>query len=267
MAEPEARPPIDVRKYVSTLYGKRARIEIAAAAQDEDDWGDEPLPAVSDTQAAFLLLRAEFPQAMRDLRLPPIVLKHQLNTIVHSASAVDQTVESLRRSKTIISFSTGGSRNEQALVLVEDYRLHVQQWAAASKESQLAERFLTAILSGSPAISLEKTALKKAMKCHDEEVSRLVRLGVLTRRDEGSLWLAIPNMGIFVSNLLSGRTEVVKMLQRSKFKELLRTALMAREVKRTKLGMKYLLDDLLGSETLTCSTSASGDILRLKPDH
>jgi hypothetical protein len=262
-----ARPPIDAKKYLPKVYGKRPRIDQAhewAGAAADGTHTEEPLPSIDDTHAAFLLARSEFPPALAAQRVPPIVLKHQLNTLVQSASVVDRSLDQLRRTHIIVVVNTGTGRNELGLLDFADYCKHTSDWAASSNDGPLATRFLAILSHLPPALSYDKAAIMKALACKEDTVSKLIRLGVLTRRDETSLWLALPNMGVFVSNLIDGRKEIKKMLTRSKFKELLKSTLLSRELRSTCLGVKYLVADLLGSEVICASPSSSGDILRIK---
>ena len=44
---------------------------------------------------------------------------------------------------------------------------------------------------------------------------------MLTVRDVGSWWLAIPNAGIFIKNFVRGRKATLMMIKKSKYREVL----------------------------------------------
>ena len=79
----------------------------------------------------------------------------------------------------------------------------------------------------------------------------LVNCGLLVVRDIGkaaSWWFAIPSVGPFVKQLAKGRNSLLQMIKRAKHQELLQSELEARKLSTSKLGMKYHLHDILGSE-------------------
>ena len=51
--------------------------------------------------------------------------------------------------------------------------------------------------------------------------SVLVNCGLLQCRDVGSLWLGIPGAGVFMKHFTKGRTNILRMIRRRKFKEIL----------------------------------------------
>jgi hypothetical protein len=51
---------------------------------------------------------------------------------------------------------------------------------------------------------------------------QLVKAGVLTVRDVGSWWLAIPSAGLYMKSFNRGRKAVLTMIRKSKYKEILR---------------------------------------------
>ena len=49
----------------------------------------------------------------------------------------------------------------------------------------------------------------------------LVKAGVLTVRDAGTWWLALPSAGVFMKHFSRGRKAVITMIKKSKYKEIL----------------------------------------------
>ena len=82
--------------------------------------------------------------------------------------------------------------------------------------------------------------------------SNLVKRGVLLVRDVGktqsSWWFAIPGVSPFVRSFTKGRSMVKQIIQRSKFKEILQSELVARKMRVSKLSMEYHIHDLIGAD-------------------
>lgn len=88
---------------------------------------------------------------------------------------------------------------------------------------------------------------------HVSLCSVLVRHGILLPRDVGknkSWWFGIPGISPFVKSLIKGRSAVQLMMKRSKFNEVLESELESRKLSVSKLGMKYHIHDLVGSDYL-----------------
>lgn len=52
---------------------------------------------------------------------------------------------------------------------------------------------------------------------------QLVKASVLTVRDVGNWWVALPNAGIFMKCFLRGRKAIVTMIRKCKYREILQT--------------------------------------------
>ena len=52
--------------------------------------------------------------------------------------------------------------------------------------------------------------------------SQLVKACVLTVRDVGSWWIAIPSAGVFMKSFIRGRKAVLTMIRKCKYKEIIR---------------------------------------------
>ncbi|XP_031413491.1 serine/threonine-protein kinase 19 isoform X1 [Meleagris gallopavo] len=100
------------------------------------------------------------------------------------------------------------------------------------------------------------------MGLKDCDVTQLVAAGVLTVRDAGSWWLALPGAGRFIRALLHGRKQLLAAVRRSRHREVLQAELGQRRA-RPSLGLRYVLLDLLGAELLRSVPTTSGPLLRL----
>ncbi|XP_031518594.1 serine/threonine-protein kinase 19 isoform X2 [Papio anubis] len=92
----------------------------------------------------------------------------------------------------------------------------------------------------------------------------LVNAGVLTVRDAGSWWLAVPGAGRFIKYFVKGRQAVLGMVRKSKYRELLLSELLGRRAPAVvRLGLTYHVHDLIGAQLVDCISTTSGTLLRL----
>nr|XP_031363716.1 serine/threonine-protein kinase 19-like [Lonchura striata domestica] len=92
----------------------------------------------------------------------------------------------------------------------------------------------------------------------------LVAAGLLTVRDAGSWWLAVPGAGRFVRALLRGRRAVLSLVRRSRLRQLpLQDLRGGKTPPGAALGVPFLLHDLLGEGRLQSVPTAAGPLLRL----
>lgn len=79
-----------------------------------------------------------------------------------------------------------------------------------------------------------------------------MKKGVLLVRDVGktqsSWWFAIPEVSSFVRSFTKGRNMVKQIIQRSKYKEIMRSELAGRKMTVSKLSMEYHIHDLIGAD-------------------
>lgn len=81
-----------------------------------------------------------------------------------------------------------------------------------------------------------------------------MKRGVLLVRDVGktqsSWWFAIPEVSSFIKSFTKGRSMVKQMIQRSKYKEIMRHELQGRKMSVSKLSMEYHIHDLIGADVV-----------------
>ncbi|XP_025048663.1 serine/threonine-protein kinase 19 isoform X4 [Alligator sinensis] len=177
-------------------------------------------------------LAALFPRGLFDDALPPLVLRHQLYSLVPARTAVDQ---------------------------------HLVVEAVAGKESEaLVRRFLDSVLTPCADISYDTVRMMQDFGFRDADITQLVGAGVLTVRDAGSWWLAVPGAGRFMKAFLRGRKAVLALIQKARYREVLLAELQSRRPPRAvRLGLPYHIHDLIGAQLVRCIPSTSGTLLRL----
>lgn len=146
------------------------------------------------------------------------------------------------------------------VVSTEEYAQKVLQAVSGSPREGLVRRFLEGAVGACPLPGYDQRLLRQ-LGFGDADVTQLVAAGVLTVRDAGSWWLAVPGIGRFVRALVRGRRALLGAVRRSRHRELLLAELGQRPPPA--LGLRYLLLDLLGAELLRSVPTASGPLLRL----
>ncbi|XP_055507531.1 serine/threonine-protein kinase 19-like isoform X1 [Leucoraja erinacea] len=228
--------------------------------KETENYEDVP----NDTKAALILLASLFPRKLFDDSLPPIVLKHQLYSIVKDKTTVDRQLNEMKDVGAVRIFQFGFDTDVFGVVFSEDYKSKVLAATAASETAETVQRFLQTVLGACMDMGFSEKQMLKEFSFRDQEITQLVNAGVLTVRDVGSWWLAIPGAGRFVKYFVKGRKTVLGMIRKSKYNEVLQSELEVRKVTNAvKLGIQYHVHDIVGAELVKCIPTSSGTLLRL----
>ncbi|CAI7787927.1 unnamed protein product [Closterium sp. NIES-53] len=99
----------------------------------------------------------------------------------------------------------------------------------------------------------------------DRHICILVQAGLLVAQVAhiDSYWFSLPNIGSFTQHLTKGRSEVIGLLQRSRFGEMLKSKLEVRKKHKAAIPDSFILRDLMGQGRITKVDSTVGEVLRL----
>jgi len=100
----------------------------------------------------------------------------------------------------------------------------------------------------------------------EEFITILGNSGLLILREVETYWFSIPNAGAFIKNCIKGRQELLKLLERQKWKEMLEKDLERRKLKMTSLPVDFIIKDLIGLNFIESVNTSAGRLIRLK-DH
>ncbi|NXS66599.1 STK19 kinase, partial [Pandion haliaetus] len=89
------------------------------------------------------------------------------------------------------------------VVFMEPYKEKVLEAVAGTPRAGLVRRFLDSAVGACPELSYEQSRMR-ALGFEAQGVTQLVAAGVLTVRDAGSWWLAVPGVGRFVRAFVRG---------------------------------------------------------------
>jgi len=95
----------------------------------------------------------------------------------------------------------------------------------------------------------------------------LLALGVVIAKDPRAYWLSVPGIANFLGCVRAGRRELMAMIQRKLFKEMLLKDLENVRLKQSDLSLKYHIHDMQGLSLLTLVPTASHGVLLQIPKH
>ncbi|XP_038069386.1 serine/threonine-protein kinase 19-like [Patiria miniata] len=248
------------RSRVPDVFSNRKKVRVTGTAHNWEESSISPSEVASETKAALLYLRSLVNVQVFEDRIPPIVFKQQVYSIVKCKTAADKQINDLREKKEIKLFRLGKESDTFAIVFTDDYREHVRRTMA---DGPAKERFLDTVLEKTSDVSLDKKTMTD-LGFKDEEITQLLHGGVLNVRDVGSWWIAIPGAGIFMKCFNKGRDSILRSIRKSKYQKILQQELEDRKLRAVqKLGIQYHIHDIIGAELVTRLDTTSGTMLRL----
>ncbi|KAJ8251161.1 hypothetical protein GJAV_G00217980 [Gymnothorax javanicus] len=160
-------------------------------------------------------------------------------------------------------FQVGFDSETFGLVFTSDYQTKVLAGEIGKSTQATVEKFLGNVLSCCSELSFNKDVMHKKFLFKDQEITQLVKSGVLTVRDAGSWWLSIPNSGRFTKYFIQGRKAVLGMIRKSKYGEVLLSELESRRTTtQVKFHIKYHIHDIIGADLVERIPTTSGTLLR-----
>ncbi|XP_066472627.1 inactive serine/threonine-protein kinase 19 isoform X3 [Tiliqua scincoides] len=209
-----------------TFKAKKQRLAL------ESEFSEQAGPEA--VESALQYLTSLFPRKLFEDSLPSLVLRHQIYSLVKDRTTVDRRL--------------------------------VLEFVSGKEFARTVQKFLDSVVSSCPDISFDKGKMLKDFGFRDTEITELVNAGVLTVRDAGSWWLAVPGAGRFVKCFIKGRKAVLNMIEKAKYKEVLLSDLQNRRAPSVKLGLSYHIHDIIGAQLVDCVPTTSGTLLRLADD-
>jgi serine/threonine-protein kinase 19 len=218
------------------------------------------LTTITNTSDALSFLKSKFDPRSHFNNLPAIIFQHQVYSIVSNRTQVDRDIEKLRDLNEIRAFKY--DNEEIALCYANDLKLFISIHIHESKA--LVERFQEKILFDTKELSISRHDLKNKYNLTEDEVTCLIRSGLLTIKDAQSWWFAIPLIGNFRRDLVEARRSVVNVIRKKKFKEVGVDELYKRSSKKiSQIGVIYLICDLIGREVIRRVDSPMGFVVGL----
>ncbi|KAM0050895.1 putative non-specific serine/threonine protein kinase [Helianthus debilis subsp. tardiflorus] len=255
---------------------KRSRSEDNSAPESHESnqsYSLEDNLIFSDTMIALQMMRAQFPRIDK-VSVEPFILQSQLYSSVKDRTQVDRELESLRREKVLRVFKLNTGQDDHALMFMEDYLKQMKR-AVKSMETKkqgafaVFEWFEVHVIHSKPEPCIGHQELFSLLslggKVKDEDISLLINAGLLTRQliESEMYWFAIPNIGSVLKGLTQGRKELLSLLNRKKYKEMMLAILEKKRLRLSPLDIRFHLRDLLGSGHLKTIQTPSGLVIRV----
>ncbi|XP_023577263.1 serine/threonine-protein kinase 19 isoform X2 [Octodon degus] len=244
-------------RLVSEILGLKRRRERGPVDAD-------PLRGESGSaRAAVTELVRLFPRGLFEDELPPIALRSQVYSLVPDRTVADRQLE-LQEQGEIRVIQLGFDLDAHGIIFTEDYRTRVLKACDSRPCAGAVQKFLASVLPACGGLSFQQDQMTQTFGFRDSEITHLVNAGVLTVRDAGSWWLAVPGAGRFIKYFVKGRQAVLGMVRKARYRELLLSELLGRRAPATvRLGLAYHVHDLIGAQLVDCISTTSGTLLRL----
>ncbi|XP_072585011.1 inactive serine/threonine-protein kinase 19 isoform X1 [Vulpes vulpes] len=239
-------------------FGLKRRRERGQAEAD-------PLRGESGSaRAAVAELVQLFPRGLFEDALPPIALRSQVYSLLPDRTAADRQLKELQEQGEIRIVQLGFDLDAHGIIFTEDYRTRVLRACDGRPYAGAVQKFLALVLPACGDLSFQQDQMTETFGFRDPEITHLVNAGVLTVRDAGSWWLAVPGAGRFIKYFVKGRQAVLSMVRKAKYRELLLSELLGRRAPASvRLGLTYHVHDLIGAQLVDCVSTTSGTLLRL----
>ncbi|KAI5073509.1 hypothetical protein GOP47_0011522 [Adiantum capillus-veneris] len=229
----------------------------------------------SDTEVALRMMQEQFPKIDK-VSVPPFVLLSQLYSTVKDRTFVDRELEVMKQQRLVRVFKLSTGQDDFAIMFFHDYIAQVN--AAKSrlegkhpqKDLIIFDWYINHILPihndvGITYMHLESLLYRVGQSLHENHISLLIKAGFLVRQlaEDKSYWLAIPNIGFLLKNLTQGRKELLSLLSRRQYKEMLMSLLEKKKLRMSQLGMQFHIRDLIGSGQLCLSRTPAGWLVHI----
>ncbi|XP_028911225.1 serine/threonine-protein kinase 19 [Ornithorhynchus anatinus] len=216
-------------------------------------------------RAALRELGGLFPRRLFEDALPPLVLKTQIYSLVPDRTAADRQLNELREQGEVRLFQLGFDADAQGVIFTEDFKTKALAASGGRRCEGTVRRFLDSVLPACGDLSFQQEQMAQTFGFRDQEITQLVNAGILTVRDAGSWWLAVPGAGRFVKVFVKGRQAVLGMIRKARYRQLLLAEVLSRRraPAAVPLGLAYHIHDLIGAQLVDCVPTTSGTLLRL----
>ncbi|CAI0434465.1 unnamed protein product [Linum tenue] len=203
-----------------------------------------------------------------------------------SLSFCARNYTTLKRENMLRIFKLNTGQDDHAIMFLEDYlNQHVSfnrsmQIERVTKRLEENKKSDTEVLEWfkkyvidcklEPSIDHQELCLllSNGGKVKDEHISLLINGGLLTRQliDPNMYWFAIPNIGSILKGLSQGRKELLSLLKRRRYKEMMLAPLEKKRLRFSPLDIRFHLRDLIGSGHLKTLCTPTGLVVRVSKD-
>ncbi|KAF6981681.1 hypothetical protein CFC21_000144 [Triticum aestivum] len=203
----------------------------------------------SDTLIALQLMRTQFPKLEKSLKKDRVLRVFKLNT----------------------------GQDDHAIMFMDDYLKQmesaVRRSTGKNKDgSEVFDWFEKYVLRSKLDVSIDHLELCSLLShggdARDKHITLLMNAGLLTRQliDPNMYWFSIPSIGPILKGLSQGRKEVLSLLNRRKYKEMVLSSLEKTRLRLSPLDVRFHLRDLIGSGHIKTVQTPTGLLARVSTD-
>jgi hypothetical protein len=246
------------------------------SASKEDEELAELAAEMPDTLAAIHALKQYMPGVQE---VPPVVLHHQLHSIVQNRTQVEEELAALRAQHKVRIITLRSAVSDVGVVLTEDYIARLRYERAKPGTTDAQQRALEAFehwilqddsVSVTDAKLMQPPASSPLPPLLEEEIKYLVSAGFLLPRREihesGVYWLTLPEIGRLTTLIVAARKEITSRIKRTQRKEVLERNFTKAKLKSSPIGWEYHIRDAAGAGMIDRLPSTVGFILRFVDD-
>ncbi|TVU01285.1 hypothetical protein EJB05_53248 [Eragrostis curvula] len=206
----------------------------------------------SDTMIALQLMRTQFPK-LEKVVTQPFILQSQLYSSVKDRTQVDRDLESMKKDKVLRVFKLSSGQDDHAIMFMDDY---LKQVASAVKRSGGRDQDGGEVFEW---FERDVVQTKLDVSINQQELTRQLI-------DPNIYWFAIPSIGPILKGLSQGRKEILSLLSRKKYKEMLLSSLEKTKLRFSPLDTRFLIRDLIGSGHIKTVQTPTGLLARISRD-
>lgn len=250
---PERAQPLQKRIHKSRLHRRPRRRLPETPEISEEDALFQSITSISDVSIAVQTLHSTWPQEawIQLPRTPPIVFVQQVHALVAESSTIDEEVENLVVDEWRKIIVPGG---DEALIKVDDFEL--------SATSDIGRRFVTMIKQHIKETLVAQESLEDEFD--NAEIDVLVKEGLLRMEDTTTFWLTVPSLGDILRNRNSGNKEMLSIVKRAPYKEMLIEKLEMRTLKKSIFTAQWHVRDMVGAKVFETVATSLGTLVRLR---
>ncbi|KAE8681765.1 Cysteine-rich RLK (RECEPTOR-like protein kinase) 8 [Hibiscus syriacus] len=167
---------------------------------------------------------------------------------------------SLRRDKVVRIFKLNTGQDDHGIMFLDDY---LKQCLALFVRDVCVVAILLSRLHFDSVCNIFAGGRVK-----DEHISHLINAGLLTRQliDPSMYCFAIPDIGSILTGLSQGRKELISLLNRRRYKEMMLAPLEKKRLRLSPLDMRFHLRDLIGSGHIKTVHTPTGMVVWVSKD-
>ncbi|CAM0958782.1 unnamed protein product [Alopecurus aequalis] len=203
----------------------------------------------SDTLIALQLMRTQFPKLEKSLKKDKVLRVFKLNT----------------------------GQDDHAIMFMDDYLKQMEfairrSMGKNQDGSKVFEWFKKYVLYSKLDVSINHLELCSLLShggdATDKHTTLLMNAGLLTRQliDSNMYWFSIPCIGPILKGLSQGRKEILSLLNRRKYKEMLLSSLEKTRLRSSPLDVRFHLRDLIGYGHIKTVQTPTGLLARVSTD-